>query len=153
MCPCQESGVYTFMNLLPLTSIIEGGGSQGPSPLTGSMIFLLRHRLYWKNSGGKKMHRKPCNSHKLAKTSCWSVGAHRKILFLTFLSSSVIKKDSPSPGFVGWWHRPVWGFKRRLLVLARAALNFEAAALSSRITDAWLSECSLWSKVVHAECR
>lgn len=39
MRPGQESGVYTFMNLLPLTSIIEGGGSQGPSPFTVLMIF------------------------------------------------------------------------------------------------------------------
>ena len=39
MCPSQESGVYTFMNLLPLTSIIEGGSLQGPSPFTVLMIF------------------------------------------------------------------------------------------------------------------
>lgn len=39
------------MNLLPLTSIIEGGGSQGPSPLTAlSMIFLH----YRKTLLGKK---------------------------------------------------------------------------------------------------
>ena len=41
MRPSQESGVYTFMNLLALPSIIEGGGSQRPSPFTVSMIFLL----------------------------------------------------------------------------------------------------------------
>lgn len=43
------------MNLLPLTSIIEGGGSQGPSPFTVLMIFLHRNRRFWrmveKNAG------------------------------------------------------------------------------------------------------
>lgn len=40
------------MNLLPRTSIIEGGGLQGPSPLTASMIF-LHHR---KTLLGEKKH-------------------------------------------------------------------------------------------------
>ncbi len=67
MRPSQESGVYTFMNLLPLPSIIEGGGSQGPSPFTVSMIFLHRNRCFWRMM--EKMQAEPYNSQKLAKTA------------------------------------------------------------------------------------
>lgn len=46
MGPSQESGVYTFMNLLPLTCIIKGTGSQGPRPFTVLMIFLHCNRRF-----------------------------------------------------------------------------------------------------------
>lgn len=83
MRPSQESGVYTFMNLLPLTSIIEGGGSQRPSPFTVLMIFFLHcnRRFLEHGGGGKKMKAEPCNSEKLGKTAVGSVGARRNPVF------------------------------------------------------------------------
>lgn len=76
MGPSQESRVYTFMNLLPLPSIIEWGGSQGPSPFTASMCFFFFPALQstFVESGGKKMQSEPCNPDKLG-NSCGSVGA------------------------------------------------------------------------------
>lgn len=57
--PRQESGVYTFMNLLPLTSIIKGGGLKGQSPFTVLMIFLYCNgclqRLVGKRNVGRAL--------------------------------------------------------------------------------------------------
>lgn len=68
MCPSQESGVYTFMNLLPPTSIIEGDGSQGPSPLTLLMIFFFLHCKSWRTVR-REMLTESCNSEMLVETA------------------------------------------------------------------------------------
>lgn len=73
MRPSQESGVYTFMNLLPQTSIIEGGGFQGPSPFTVLMIFVHCNRRFWRIVE-KKCRVSPV-IQRCKQNSCGSVGA------------------------------------------------------------------------------
>lgn len=177
-CPCQESGVYTFMNLLPRASIIEGGGSQGPSPLTASMIFLHHCKtLLGKKKkrservgavdgrggrGRQKCTHSPVIPRSLQKKKTKQLLKCRwttQILFLTFLSPSVIKKEKHTLS-------PVFAFSfifaglmsvRETQTLpvgsARAAMNSNYRPLSPGIPDAWLSERSFRSKVVHAERR
>lgn len=119
MRPGQESGVYTFMNLPPLTSIIEGGGLQGPSPFAVLMIFLCCNRCLWSKT---KMQAEPCNSESVGGNSCGSVAARRTILFLTFLPPLLLN-DPASPGFSGLL-TPAFGRCRSralALGLARAA--------------------------------